>query len=38
MDYINEFLPVQELAGRVIDVSELRQFGLIENSEAGSVL
>ncbi len=33
MDYINEFLPVQELAGRVIDVSELRQFGLIENEK-----
>ena len=27
----NEFLPVKELAGQVITVPELRQFGLVEN-------
>lgn len=28
---IDEFLPVQELAGKVINVPLLRQFGLVEN-------
>jgi len=31
--YINEFLPVCELAGQIIDVRTLRQFGLIENEK-----
>jgi len=33
LEYINEFLPVRELAGRMIDVRTLRQFGLIENEK-----
>ena len=33
MELINEYLPVQELAGRVIDVTELRQFGLVDNEK-----
>src|ERR1700744_2720510 len=28
---INEFLPVKELAGQIIEVPVLRQFGLVEN-------
>ena len=31
LQLINEFLPVKELAGRMIDVAMLRQFGLVEN-------
>jgi len=30
---INEFLPVKELAGRMIGVPVLRQFGLVENEQ-----
>jgi hypothetical protein len=30
---INEFLPVNELAGRMIGVPVLRQFGLVENEQ-----
>jgi len=30
---INEFLPVKEMAGCPIEVSELRQFGLVENDK-----
>lgn len=30
LEIINEFLPVRELAGRVIDTSALRQFGLVD--------
>jgi len=33
LHYINEFLPVRELAGRIIDVPTLRQFGLVENQK-----
>jgi hypothetical protein len=33
LHYINEFLPVRELAGRIIDVRTLRQFGLVENEK-----
>jgi hypothetical protein len=33
LHYINEFLPVRELAGRMIDVRTLRQFGLVENEK-----
>jgi hypothetical protein len=31
LQVINEFLPVKELAGRLIGVPVLRQFGLVEN-------
>ena len=34
LQYINEFLPVKELAGRLLGVTVLRQFGLIENEQA----
>lgn len=33
LQYINEFLPVRELAGRIVDVPTLRQFGLIGNEK-----
>lgn len=33
LQLINEFLPVKELVGRVIDVATLRQFGLVENEK-----
>jgi len=33
LHYINEFLPMRELAGRIIDVRTLRQFGLIGNEK-----
>jgi hypothetical protein len=33
LQLINEFLPVKELAGRMIDVPTLRQFGLVENEK-----
>jgi hypothetical protein len=38
LQYINEFLPVSELAGRIIDVPTLRQFGLIENEKLDAML
>jgi len=38
LQLINEFLPVQELAGRLIDVPVLRQFGLVENEKVDSFL
>ena len=33
LQVINEFLPVNELAGRLIGVPVLRQFGLVENDQ-----
>jgi hypothetical protein len=33
LQLINEFLPVKELAGKVINRSVLRQFGLVENEK-----
>jgi len=33
LHYINEFLPMRELVGRIIDVRTLRQFGLIGNEK-----
>lgn len=36
--FINEFLPVKEMAGRLIGVPVLRQFGLIENEKMDSFL
>ena len=38
LDIINEFLPVKEMAGRLIGVPVLRQFGLIENETADDFL
>lgn len=35
---INEFLPVRELAGRIVSVSVLREFGLVDNEHADNVL
>lgn len=33
LKYINEYLPVRELVGRIIDVPTLRQFGLVEHEQ-----
>jgi hypothetical protein len=33
LQMINEFLPVKELAGRLVEVPVLRQFGLVENEQ-----
>lgn len=38
LQHINEFLPVKELVGRVIDVPMLRQFGLAENDKLDAFL
>lgn len=38
LQLINEFLPVKELAGRLIEVPELRQFGLVENEKVDHFL
>ena len=38
LEHINEFLPVSEFAGRIINVSVLRQFGLVENEKVNSFL
>jgi len=38
LQLINEYLPVQELVGRIIDVPTLRQFGLIENEKLDALL
>ena len=35
---INEFLPVKELAGRPVEVSVLKEFGLIDNKAADGLL
>jgi len=35
---INEFLPVKELAGRPVEVSVLKEFGLIDNVEVDGLL
>ena len=35
---INEFLPVKELVGRLIEVPVLRQFGLVENEQVDHFL
>ena len=35
---INEFLPVKELAGRLIEMPVLRQFGLVENAKVDHFL
>ena len=33
LEHINEFLPVDEFAGRIISVGVLREFGLIDNQD-----
>jgi hypothetical protein len=33
LQLINEFLPVKELAGQIINLPVLRQFGLVENEK-----
>jgi hypothetical protein len=38
LQLINEFLPVKELAGRIIEMFVLRQFGLVENENADRFL
>lgn len=38
LEIINEYLPVKEMAGRLIDVPVLRQFGLIENETMDELL
>jgi hypothetical protein len=38
LELINEFLPVKEMAGRLIGVPVLRQFGLVENEKVDSFL
>lgn len=38
LELINEFLPLKELAGRPIDVSILRQFGLVDNEKVDHFL
>ena len=38
LQVINEFLPVNELAGRLIGVSVLKQFGLVENEQVDCFL
>jgi hypothetical protein len=38
LQFINEFLPVNEFAGRIVNVSVLRDFGLVENERADHFL
>ena len=38
LEIINEFLPVKEMAGRLIGAPVLRQFGLIENEKMDNFL
>src|SRR6266581_5677665 len=38
LELISEFLPVQEMAGRLIGVPVLRQFGLVENERVDHFL
>jgi hypothetical protein len=38
LELINEFLPVRELAGRLIEVPVLRQFGLVDNEKVDHFL
>ena len=38
LQIINEFLPVKEMAGRLIGVPVLRQFGLVENERVDDFL
>jgi len=38
LQLINEFLPVAEFAGRIVNVNVLREFGLIENQRMDGIL
>jgi len=38
LECINEFLPVREFAGRIVSVSVLREFGLVDNERVDSAL
>lgn len=38
LQIIDEYLPVREMAGRLVGVPVLRQFGLIENEKVDSFL
>lgn len=38
LELINEYLPVRELAGRLIEVPVLKQFGLVENEKVDRFL
>jgi hypothetical protein len=38
LEIINEFLPVKEMAGRLVGVPVLRQFGLIDNEKVDDFL
>jgi hypothetical protein len=38
LQLIGEFLPINELAGRLIGVTELRQFGLVDNEKIDQFL
>ncbi len=38
LQFINEFLPVKEFAGRIISVPLLREFGLVENERVDNFL
>jgi hypothetical protein len=38
LQLINEFLPVNELAGKIVGVPVLRQFGLVENAQVDNFL
>jgi hypothetical protein len=38
LELINEFLPVKELAGRLLGVPVLRQFGLVDNEQLDQFL
>jgi len=38
LEYINEYLPVKEMAGRMIGVPVLRQFGLVDNGALDQLL
>jgi hypothetical protein len=38
LQLINEFLPVKEMAGRLVSVPELKQFGLVENQKLDALL
>jgi hypothetical protein len=35
---INEFLPVKELAGRPVEMSVLKEFGLVDNAKVDDLL
>jgi hypothetical protein len=38
LNIINEYLPVKEMAGKLIDTPTLRQFGLVENKKLDRLL